>query len=400
MGDVLNAANANVALAQDLVEAAQGRLSLAESNILALTNSPPGGLSPAPATISTTPLTNADTTFGFAALKTSSDADLALLKNQLNDALSALTVQIPAFNSLSDEYGDQLNSILTLDLDSMLAAYNPGPARAHLASMIAGVTPLIPNIIAAANPILVSQGAQDQIWNKSRDREVRENARGREILVGEFASRGFTVPAGPLYKQIENAERLVMQNNITLSRDVAIKAIDVAVDNAKVAAEFLLRANVAATSAYQQLYKAAIDGEIQIAQFVLDAAKALLLARKTVLEALDAVLGAKIKIALLPLDARVKAMDAYYGVVDTANKLLIALKEISLKTGTTYTSHERDNVERLFTFDRYNKEVESKQYGDRLRAREAIAAAYKDVIASAFSALNTLTNLSITAEGT
>lgn len=421
MSAALDQAQANIELAQETIQDATSQADTAASNLMTLgaaTNKSYQNVAGADVETEDVESTIASTDYvGAGSLQptingyiASADSRTTQVFNDIAAAKTALDADIATINN-------QIAELLAEDLDSL--SVDAAPARAFITQMVNGTTPLLANLVNAANPILVDQTAQDQIWNKSRDREVRENQRGREILVSEFASRGFTVPAGILFKKIENAERLVMENNITLSREVAIKAVDVAVANAQLRAQLVIQAHQAAAAAYTGLYQAAMQGEINIAQYIFESARAIVAARQAAIQALVAALDGKLKIYMMAPELRAKALDAYAQLARTAIQGLgvkVDAVRANASVGEATARIETDNKERLLRADTFNVQTLIADADRRLRtdsinldnenrdldrkrdARVTIMQAYKDIAASAFSALNTLTSISINEE--
>lgn len=421
MSAALDQAQENIQLAQETITNAISKADTASSNLMSLggaTNKAYQNVAGADVEteeVSTTLVTTdyvgaSDLQPAINGYIASADSRTTQVFNDIAAAKAALDADVATIN-------DQIADLLAVDLDSL--SVDAAPARAFITQMVNGTTPLLANLVNAANPILVDQGAQDAIWNKSRDREVRENQRGREILVSEFASRGFTVPAGPLFKQIENAERLTMENNITLSRDVAIKAIDVAVENARLRAQLVIQANQAAAAAYTGLYQAAMQGEINIAQYLFESARAIVAARQAAIQALVAALDGKLKIYMLAPELRAKALDAYSdlartaiqglgvkvdavranaGIGEASARVDTENKERQLKVDTFNVQTLIGDAERRVRTDAMNLDNENRDLDRKRDARVTIMQAYKDIAASAFSALNTLTSISINEE--
>lgn len=349
------------------------------------------------------------------------DAQIAGVFDDIDEAKDALNDDLEGIN-------DQIAAIIAVDLDDL--AVDPGPVRSYINTMLSTVPPMITALVNAANPILVSQGVQDQIWNQARDRENRELQRVRDGLVNDFGARGFGVPAGPLFKQTEMAERITVEKNTSINRDVAIKAIDVEIGNARLKAELAVRANEAAVNASTILYQAAIKGEIDISQYIFEAARAILSAREAAVRALSAALDAKSKIYTLTPEMRVKAFSAYADLaracgqltalrVDAvqanaaigrsvadleagnADRVLRAtLETIANKVRNTERKLkvDTDNIDRKLRVNIANYEGDGKTHDRRASGKIKAVETFKDIAASAFSALNTLTSISVTEE--
>lgn len=97
------------------------------------------------------------------------------------------------------------------------------------------------------NPVV-----EDQIWQRDRARVLNEvNRAGREVLA-TFAARGFPVPPGAALHQMNMIQQDAQNKIAQASRDVAIKQLEIEVENVRFAVD-------KAISLYQVAIAAAMD---------------------------------------------------------------------------------------------------------------------------------------------
>lgn len=97
------------------------------------------------------------------------------------------------------------------------------------------------------NPVV-----EDQIWQRDRARVLNEvNRAGREVLA-TFAARGFPAPPGAALHQMNMIQQDAQNKIAQASRDVAIKQLEIEVENVRFAVD-------KAISLYQVAISAALD---------------------------------------------------------------------------------------------------------------------------------------------
>lgn len=76
---------------------------------------------------------------------------------------------------------------------------------------------------------------EQQIWDRARGRDTIEAFRLEEEAVSQFASRGFSMPPGVLVDRVLQVQQEAANKSSTISREAAIKQIEIAVDMTKLA---------------------------------------------------------------------------------------------------------------------------------------------------------------------
>jgi hypothetical protein len=98
-----------------------------------------------------------------------------------------------------------------------------------ICSTIAGGVTGIPNAI------------ESQIWERSRNQETKEAARLKSEATEALANRGFSLPSGVLYAQLAMIDQAAADKSSTHNRDVAIKQVDIEIQNIRFAVEMGVR---------------------------------------------------------------------------------------------------------------------------------------------------------------
>jgi hypothetical protein len=90
---------------------------------------------------------------------------------------------------------------------------------------------------------------EDQIWQRGRDRLVTDNLRAQESAAASFATRGFSMPSGAMTALYQEIRYDGLAKSAEFSRDVAIKQIEIEIENIRFAVKTAIDARVAAINA-------------------------------------------------------------------------------------------------------------------------------------------------------
>lgn len=96
---------------------------------------------------------------------------------------------------------------------------------------------------------------ENQIWERSRARELTDANRLEEEAYAEFASRGFSMPPGALVERVDRIRQDAADKVSTHGRDVAIKQAEIHIDTIKFAVSEALKYRVAAIQAALDYWK-------------------------------------------------------------------------------------------------------------------------------------------------
>lgn len=96
---------------------------------------------------------------------------------------------------------------------------------------------------------------ENQIWERSRARELTDANRLEEEAYAEFASRGFSMPPGALVERVDRIRQDAANKVSTHGRDVAIKQAEIHIDTIKFAVSEALKYRVAAIQAALDYWK-------------------------------------------------------------------------------------------------------------------------------------------------
>lgn len=97
---------------------------------------------------------------------------------------------------------------------------------------------------------------ENQIWERSRARELTDANRLEEEAYAEFAMRGFAMPPGALAGQIDRIRQDAANKISTHGRDVAIKQAEIAAETIKFAVAEALKYRLSAIQAALEYWKA------------------------------------------------------------------------------------------------------------------------------------------------
>jgi hypothetical protein len=83
----------------------------------------------------------------------------------------------------------------------------------------------------------IPNAVESQIWERSRNKEIKESNRIKIEAAEAFASRGWNLPGGVLYAQLAMIDQEAANKVSTHNRDVAIKQVDVQIENVRFAVQ-------------------------------------------------------------------------------------------------------------------------------------------------------------------
>ena len=128
------------------------------------------------------------------------------------------------FGRLDPEFTQHVNDLITEFFPTMNSVTNPDvDAWLHRAIAVGGTG--IPPIVEA------------QIYERGRNREIKDFNRRTEELISNWAERGFQLPPGALYEAEQNAQQDLTEKTVGFSRDVLIKVTEIEIQNVRFAVE-------------------------------------------------------------------------------------------------------------------------------------------------------------------
>ncbi len=119
------------------------------------------------------------------------------------------------------------------------------------------------------------------IWDRARGREMIEAVRMEQEAVNQFASRGFSMPPGAMAYRMMEIQQDAANKSSTLSRDIAVKNVEIEIANIKFAIEQGLQVRFGVLKAlndYLQLLLKKTETNIDYAKAVTDVKSKLLAA--------------------------------------------------------------------------------------------------------------------------
>lgn len=77
----------------------------------------------------------------------------------------------------------------------------------------------------------IDDADEQRIWDRARERELKAAEAKLQDLYRQTAARGFDLPPGSFHTQVDAVSQEMLENNSTLSRDIALKRADLYVQN-------------------------------------------------------------------------------------------------------------------------------------------------------------------------
>lgn len=187
----------------------------------------------------------------------------------------------------------------------------------------------------------VPESVENALWNRARDREVKEAQRSEQSFIAAHASRGFSAPQGSLSALITGLQQDLAIKLSTINREIAIKAFDVINENTKFAIQQAVSLRTTFVSALGNFIQLASVQQNQ----PLDYAKTILAAKTSLHDAAVNLYTQKIQEERLRttvdfgnLDQVIKNGNFF---VDGRSKLTDAeIKIASVKSGTAISAAE------------------------------------------------------------
>lgn len=138
---------------------------------------------------------------------------------------------------------------------------------------------------------------ENQIWERSRNREIIDASRQQSEVITAFAARGFALPSGVLLDAVQRVQQDLSNKNSTHSRDVAIKQAEIEIENIRFAVEQGVRLRLGVVQALVEF----VNTWLRMQQTAIDRAKAVIDAKRDLWQAAAAYYRALIDVAELDL---------------------------------------------------------------------------------------------------
>lgn len=102
----------------------------------------------------------------------------------------------------------------------------------------------------------IPQDVENLIWQRHRDNLQRGTTQAKNQAMAEFASRGFNLPPGALVARLQNLDMDGLAKLSEASRDLAIKRMEIEIENIKFAVELATKLRLNAMQAATDYIKA------------------------------------------------------------------------------------------------------------------------------------------------
>jgi hypothetical protein len=146
----------------------------------------------------------------------------------------------------------------------------------------------------------IPPAVEAQIWDRARSREVELAMENTDLAVNEWAGRGFSLPTGALANRVQKVNQDAIDKAATVSRDIAIKNIEIQIENIRFAVTKAVELRLGAVRAATDYIKA----WFLVPQTGIDYAKALTDARYRYYNAMQAYYGAVVAGAGLTVEVQ------------------------------------------------------------------------------------------------
>lgn len=97
------------------------------------------------------------------------------------------------------------------------------------------------------------------LWNRTRERETQNGEQGIQDAARQAAARGFGMPPGAMFQQMQQARRDAQEKNSSVSRDIALKRADMYVENRRFTIEKAIAAQEALVEYVNAYYGRQLD---------------------------------------------------------------------------------------------------------------------------------------------
>lgn len=188
------------------------------------------------------------------------------------------------FNALFDSLGPDFDD----KLDTFIARFFPVIDACLQSSIDTWICNTINNGATG-----IPTDVENQIWERSRARELKDFGRKQDELVSQWAERGFFLPSGALFDAQQEAQRDLTERIATHSRDVAIKQAEIQIETIKFAVAEGIKLRLGALAVAVDYLKAWLD----VGKIAVEYANGILRARTSFYSALsayyDALIGAE-----------------------------------------------------------------------------------------------------------
>lgn len=219
-------------------------------------------------------LANAQTNSANQAAQAAMTASMGFAVPNVSPVIYSVSASEPAMLDTQDStltYEAQLEKLIELlsgQLGTFFTNYYPLVSDAY-DEATAWLVNTITNGGTGINPVV-----EDQIWQRGRDRIVRDGLRVESQTQADFARRGFRLPPGVLAARLSELRFEQLTKTQEFSRDVAIKQFETEIETLKFAVQTAIDSRLRALSAasdYIRAFMSAPDAAARVASLNADA---------------------------------------------------------------------------------------------------------------------------------
>lgn len=272
---------------------------------------------------------------------------LALIANapQISEVDIAASLDIPEapeiegfspseLTALYKSTSDEIKALLANGLSRFFIDYFP--LGNELAAARAWVENAIVNGGTGLNPII-----EAQIYERDRSRVLNDAMRATSEATAAWAARGYPMPPGALYGRIESIDQDARDNIAKASSAVAIKQMEIEIENTRFAVDKALQMRTAAISAagdYIRTLALAPQLGVQLASSVIDAKAKLANVLTSFYQAKISALELPVRIAIADANADVEVRKSNLSAQVSLINARVATVEAAARAAGTQAS--------------------------------------------------------------
>lgn len=232
------------------------------------------------------PAVSDDFKINFDKLKIDAEKELEKLKNSWMAKYLPSDTNVTALNKLfndvldgtADKSAQKRLDDLAVETTVALSSVTSAAIAAVNTAVSSSKSNLTANFAASRVGIsdalsLASDNTHNIAWANAKDQVVRESNRLEREAVSNFASRGFSLPAGVLSKQLDAQRQASLDATSELAAKQAIETQKQELSIAQQSIEAYLRLMESQANAEQSGYRAYVDSQLKTAEMSLDANK-------------------------------------------------------------------------------------------------------------------------------
>lgn len=173
----------------------------------------------------------------------------------------------------------------------------------------------------------IPAAVENQIWDRARAREVQEANRMEDEAVTAYAARGFSLPPGALADRTLTVQQDASNKVSTINRDIAIKNIEIEIENIRFAVDQATRLRLGIIAALNDFIRAFLLP----VQLGIDKARAQVEAKTRLWDVTNGYYSAIVGLENARVNARNGYLSHYSSIVNNESAQFTARTELRVK---------------------------------------------------------------------